>query len=160
MSKVWQVQEAKARFSELLETSLAEGPQIVTKRGVETAVLVPIDQWRRLERMTRPNLKELLLAPEPRTEALTPPRRPLRRRAVPAIRLARVSPRYQRRLRTAAPAAKPGCAGMDSACAGRSPLSVSRHDRRDPGRYRSHPPAGRRQGGTPGMVARPRTRDL
>ena len=83
MSKVWQVQEAKARFSELLATSLAEGPQIVTKRGVETAVLVPIDQWRRLERMTRPNLKELLLAPEPRTEALTPPRRPLRRRAAP-----------------------------------------------------------------------------
>ena len=83
MSKVWQVQEAKARFSELLATSLAEGPQIVTKRGVETAVLVPIDQWRRLERMTRPNLKELLLAPEPRTESLTPPRRQLRRRAVP-----------------------------------------------------------------------------
>ena len=83
MSNIWQVQEAKARFSELLETSLAEGPQIVTKRGVETAVLVPIDQWRRLERMTRPNLKELLLAPEPRTEALTPPRQPLRRRAAP-----------------------------------------------------------------------------
>ena len=83
MGNVWQVQEAKARFSELLETSLAEGPQIVTKRGVETAVLVPIDQWRRLERMTRPTLKELLLAPEPRTEALTPPRQQLRRRAAP-----------------------------------------------------------------------------
>ena len=83
MSNIWQVQEAKARFSELLATSLAEGPQIVTKRGVETAVLVPIDQWRRLERMTRPNLKELLLAPEPRTESLTPPRRQLRRRATP-----------------------------------------------------------------------------
>lgn len=83
MGNVWQVQDAKARFSELLETSLAEGPQIVTKRGVETAVLVPIDQWRRLERMTRPDLKELLLAPEPRTEALTPPRRQFRRRAAP-----------------------------------------------------------------------------
>ena len=83
MRNVWQVQEAKARFSELLETSLAEGPQIVTKRGVETAVLVPINQWRRLERMTRPDLKELLLAPEPRTEALTSPRRRFRRRAAP-----------------------------------------------------------------------------
>ena len=83
MGNVWQVQEAKARFSELLATSLAEGPQIVTKRGVETAVLVPIYQWRRLERMTRPTLKELLLAPEPRTEALTPPRQQLRRRAAP-----------------------------------------------------------------------------
>ena len=83
MGNVWQVQEAKARFSELLATSLAEGPQIVTKRGVEAAVLVPIDQWRRLERMPRPTLKELLLAPEPRTEALTPPRQQLRRRAAP-----------------------------------------------------------------------------
>ena len=61
MSNIWPVQGAKARFSEMLETSLAEGPQIVTRRGVETAVLVPIEQWRRLERMTRPGLKELLL---------------------------------------------------------------------------------------------------
>ena len=83
MSNVWQVQDAKARFSELLATSLAEGPQIVTKRGVETAVLVPIEQWRRLEKMAKPNLKELLLAPEPRTEALVPPRRELRKRAAP-----------------------------------------------------------------------------
>ncbi len=83
MSNVWQVQEAKARFGKLLETSLAEGPQIVAKRGVETAVLVPIEQWRRLERMTRPDLKDLLLAPEPRTEALTPPRSRLRSCAAP-----------------------------------------------------------------------------
>jgi len=74
MSKKWAVQDAKSRFNELLETALAEGPQIVTKRGVETAVLLPIEQWRRLERMTRPDLKELLLAPEARTEELTPPR--------------------------------------------------------------------------------------
>ena len=59
MNRSWQVQEAKARFSELLETSLAGGPQIVTKRGVETAVLVPIDQWRRLEQMSQPTLKQL-----------------------------------------------------------------------------------------------------
>ena len=80
MSKTWQVQEAKARFSALLETSLAEGPQIVTKRGVAAAVLVPIDQWRRLEQMTKPDLKELLLAPEARTDTLTPPREKRRHR--------------------------------------------------------------------------------
>ena len=79
--KVWQVQEAKARFSELLETSLAEGPQVVTKRGVETAVVVPIDQWRRLIGRAKPNLKELLLDPDARTESLTPPRQELRQRA-------------------------------------------------------------------------------
>lgn len=85
MSKTWQVQDAKARFSELIETSLAEGPQIVTKRGVETAVLVAIDEWRRMEQRARPELKELLLAPEARTDALTPPRTKHRRRVAPRL---------------------------------------------------------------------------
>ena len=74
MARTWQVQSAKARFSEFLDASLREGPQIVTRRGVETAVLVPIEQWRRLEKMTRPNLKDLLLSPEARTDALVPKR--------------------------------------------------------------------------------------
>ena len=83
VSRTWQIQTAKARFSEFLERSLSEGPQIVTKRGVETAVLVPIDQWRRLERRGKPDIKELLLAPEARTDALTPPRPDHRHRASP-----------------------------------------------------------------------------
>jgi len=45
---VWPVQDAKARFSELLDASLRDGPQVVTRRGVEAAVLVPIEEWRRL----------------------------------------------------------------------------------------------------------------
>ena len=85
MSRKWPVQDAKARFSELLDTAIAEGPQIVTKRGVETAVLVPIEQWRILERMTRPDLKELLLSPEARTDALVPPRGRHRRRPNQAV---------------------------------------------------------------------------
>ena len=85
MSRVWQVQSAKARFSEFLEASLTEGPQIVTKRGVETAVLVPIDQWRRLEEMTRPSLKDLLLAPGARSDALVPKRGNHRHRAAPTL---------------------------------------------------------------------------
>ena len=80
MSTKWPVQDAKARFSEFLDTALTTGPQIVTKRGVETAVLVPIEQWRRMERMTRPNLKDLLLSPEARTEDLALPRGRYRRR--------------------------------------------------------------------------------
>ena len=85
MSNTWQVQDAKARFSELLETALAEGPQIVTKRGVEAAALVPIGQWRRLEAETRPTLKELLLAPEPRDESLVAPRQELGSREPPQL---------------------------------------------------------------------------
>ena len=75
MSNAWKVQDAKARFSELLETSLVEGPQIVTKRGVEAAVLMPIEQWKRLEQTNKPSLKGLLLTPEARTEALAPARK-------------------------------------------------------------------------------------
>ena len=77
----WQVQEAKARFSEFLEASLREGPQIVTRRGVEAAVLVPVQEWRRLQRSAHPTLKELLLAEAPRAEIPVPPRGRLRRRA-------------------------------------------------------------------------------
>jgi prevent-host-death family protein len=80
MNKKWPVQDAKSRFSEFLDTAIAEGPQIVTRRGVETAVLLPIEQWRRLETMTKPDLKELLLTSEARTENLTPPRRQHRHR--------------------------------------------------------------------------------
>ena len=48
--KIWPVQAAKARFSELLETCLREGPQLVTRRGAKTAVLVPVDEWERVAR--------------------------------------------------------------------------------------------------------------
>jgi hypothetical protein len=44
---------------------------------------VPIAQWRRLEQMARPNLKDLLLAPEPRVENLAPPRKKHRHRMTP-----------------------------------------------------------------------------
>lgn len=72
MNKRWPVQDAKSRFSELLDTTLAEGPQIVTKRGVETAVLIPIEEWRRLEKLGKPDLKELLLSQYARTDDLIP----------------------------------------------------------------------------------------
>ena len=72
MGREWQVQEAKAKFSELLETCQTSGSQIVTKRGVKTAVLVSIDEWDRLKQSARRGLKDLLLSPEARTESLTP----------------------------------------------------------------------------------------
>ncbi|HEY5047157.1 MAG TPA: type II toxin-antitoxin system Phd/YefM family antitoxin [Rhizomicrobium sp.] len=79
--KNWSVQDAKARFSELLDTCLREGPQVVTKRGTDAAVLVPVEDWRRLEKSARPTLKELLLAPAPRSDMLPPSRSRQRRRA-------------------------------------------------------------------------------
>jgi len=76
----WQMQDAKARFSEFLDATIKKGPQVVTRRGIETAVLVPIEEWNRLRRAARPGLKALLLAPEARFEDLIQERRGLRRR--------------------------------------------------------------------------------
>jgi antitoxin Phd len=76
----WQLQEAKARFSEFLDAALKEGPQLVTRRGVEAAVLVPIEEWRRLQRESRPNIKELLLGEGPRFADVVPKRGAWKRR--------------------------------------------------------------------------------
>lgn len=70
----WQVQDAKARFSELLDAAINKGPQIVTRRGVEAAVVLPIDEWRRLKEASRPTLKDLLLAPQPKFDLKIPKR--------------------------------------------------------------------------------------
>jgi len=78
----WPVQDAKSRFSALLESCLKEGPQIVTKRGAETAVLMSVDEWRRLQQSSRPTLKELLLSRSPRPVP-TPKRGKLMRRPPP-----------------------------------------------------------------------------
>jgi antitoxin Phd len=82
--QTWPVQDAKARFSEFLEACMAEGPQMVTKRGNEAAVLVAVDEWRRLRAAARPSLKQLLLSDEARGDLLIPARGSARRRKVTA----------------------------------------------------------------------------
>jgi prevent-host-death family protein len=81
LESLWQVQDAKARFSELLDTCLRDGPQIVTRRGQVAAVLVPAAQWQKLSEHMRPNLKQLLLTEDARTDSLVPERQPQPRRA-------------------------------------------------------------------------------
>ncbi len=84
----WKVYDAKARFSEFLDAALSKGPQIVTKRGVETAVLLPIDEWKRLK-----SEKETISAPfiDPLTDPngphdlYIPSRRVFRRRPPPVF---------------------------------------------------------------------------
>lgn len=78
----WPVQDAKARFSEFLDACVANGPQIVTRRGAETAILVPIAQWRRLSSDAKPTLKALLLAEAGRGDLALPARGAAQRRAL------------------------------------------------------------------------------
>ena len=63
---------------------MADGPQLVTKRGAEAAVLVPVGEWRRLQAAARPGLKQLLVSDLGRSELLTPPRGTPRRRKLGA----------------------------------------------------------------------------
>ncbi len=48
MHDQWQLQEAKQRFSELIRSVEADGPQFVTRRGEEVAVVVSIAEYRHL----------------------------------------------------------------------------------------------------------------
>lgn len=76
----WPVHDAKARFSELLDACVNEGPQLITRRGAETAVLVPIAEWKRLSDAARPSLKNLLLSDIDRVDLDLPARGSARRR--------------------------------------------------------------------------------
>lgn len=80
----WPVHDAKARFSELLDACTAEGAQLITRRGEETAVLVPISEWRRLVETARPSLKALLLTDDARVD-LDIPKRGRGRRRTPSF---------------------------------------------------------------------------
>ena len=77
------LEDAKARFSEMLEACLKHGPQLVTKRGNDAAVLVPMEEWRRLRGAPVRTLKELLLTDEARGDLAVPSRGKHSRRPIP-----------------------------------------------------------------------------
>jgi prevent-host-death family protein len=70
----WQVQQAKQRFSELVQRALDEGPQIVTRHGKPAVAVVDIAEYRRLKGapldfkaflLTMPPIDDLDLARDP-----------------------------------------------------------------------------------------------
>lgn len=76
----WQLQEAKSRFSEVVDLSLSKGPQMVTRRGLEAVVILSAAEFRRMNG-SRPSLL-LTLLDAPRGEPLewTRSSEPLRER--------------------------------------------------------------------------------
>jgi prevent-host-death family protein len=50
MNRAWQLQEAKNKFSNLVERAQKEGPQVVTKHGKEAVVILSADDYRKLAR--------------------------------------------------------------------------------------------------------------
>lgn len=59
----WQLQEAKSRFSELVDLSLSEGPQLVTRQGEEVVVILAANDYRRLNSKAPSLMDSLLNAP-------------------------------------------------------------------------------------------------
>ena len=53
MGSRWKLQDAKNRLSEVVNEAVRSGPQIVTRRGEETAVILSMEDYRRL---TRPDI--------------------------------------------------------------------------------------------------------
>jgi len=72
--QIWQLQEAKSRFSEVVDLTLKEGPQLVTRRGEEAVVILAANEFRRLSGQTM-NLIDCLLS-APRGEPLVLDRSP------------------------------------------------------------------------------------
>jgi len=46
MARVWQLQEAKNKLSEVVEEAITHGPQIITKRGVEAVIVLSYTEYR------------------------------------------------------------------------------------------------------------------
>ena len=70
----WQLQDAKARLSEVIETAKKSGPQIITQRGVKSAVLLPFDEWEHLQRPREQSFLDILRSGPP-GELPIPPRK-------------------------------------------------------------------------------------
>jgi antitoxin Phd len=70
----WQLQDAKSRFSELIDDTLEKGPQVVTRRGIDTAVVVSIEEWQKLRDTKKVNWKDVLLGEGPRFHIPLPKR--------------------------------------------------------------------------------------
>lgn len=61
---IWQLQEAKARFSTVVDQAQTEGPQTITRRGLEAAVVLSAEEYRVLLGKKRSFIEHLLSAPK------------------------------------------------------------------------------------------------
>lgn len=61
INMTWQLQDAKNRFSEVVETSLSKGPQVISRRGKNTAVLLSYGEYQKLTQK-RKSVKQALMA--------------------------------------------------------------------------------------------------
>lgn len=61
MNTSWKLQDAKAKFSQVVEKALKTGPQYVTRRGQEAVVILSVKEYQKIT-TKKPTLKEFLLS--------------------------------------------------------------------------------------------------
>lgn len=74
-TEAWSLQDAKNRFSAVVEAAMAGRPQLVTRRGKPATVVLGVEDYerlRRLERLHAPSLVELLLELPQDDESIEP----------------------------------------------------------------------------------------
>ena len=53
MTTAWTVAEAKAKFSEVIDRAMSEGPQAITRKGRKAVVIVAAEEWQRKTQRVR-----------------------------------------------------------------------------------------------------------
>ena len=48
MTQTWQLQEAKNKLSKVVDDALSQGPQIITRRGVEVVIVIAYEQFKKM----------------------------------------------------------------------------------------------------------------
>lgn len=60
MTTTWKLQDAKAKFSKIVDDALKIGPQFVTRRGIEAVVVLSVDEYKNLT-SEKTSFKDFLL---------------------------------------------------------------------------------------------------
>lgn len=61
MKTSWKLQDAKAKFSQIVDEAIKNGPQYVTRHGSEAVVIVSVEEFEEL-RSSKPSFKDFLLS--------------------------------------------------------------------------------------------------
>lgn len=66
--KYWNSRDAKAKFCELVRKAETEGPQVITRRGTEAVVVIPVQDWKREKSARKLDIKKVLIEDGPKFE--------------------------------------------------------------------------------------------
>jgi antitoxin Phd len=54
MARIWQLQQAKSKLSQVVEEAIGNGPQVITRRGVEVVMVLFYAEYRKMISLQKP----------------------------------------------------------------------------------------------------------